>query len=695
VGAINPLFLSFLSQSAISALDDYAVSGFTSSQLMQMSASQISALNPSAVSQISISALQALNPELVGQLSGQFFNALASEQISALSKSQVRSLSTNELQSLSVAAIAALLASNGSELSTDQISSFSTGQLASISPAELQLLSGDQFAGLSLDQLINLTDSQFAVLTAEQVNNIDIGRLSQIGSNQAFLLSSSAISAADSQHADAIRLAQSGGTVVVQQGDMARGTLYFQIPNGSTAQTFTITNTSPYLTFFEDPPSQGTGGFTVFAQAVAPVGSYAAHAQMGWIANDQIPPSGSVTTDFTVTVTARTSPPPPPPVTKPCYFVDMPKEIQSIIAGDTKLQGLLASITRSGVSIKWDYKTVAVSNALAVTYQNSANAFNIVIANDIDDQIKALAPQFVQDKAQVVFHELDHVRLEAVLQSRNNAALYAPTSNSTIEFGGHTFSYNVNGNGWAGLEHVFVHNDLVSIYGSDKTGSNILIFQQSDQNLKYFTSSNVVGEAYGFAKTNAATAVVIPKGAPQILTLSLADISNLSCPDPLTTKDVTPPIVDTAHSTWVYLNYTPQVLVNGITPSSAQLSVADVRYTATASPTDGLSIQGNLKLTFGGTSDGNWVSLYRIFYYGNDPTNPGQLQPIADLSSSDVQFGPDGFATLSFTANGLYQHSGVPSFSYGFELRAVGGDGKYLTVELPSATQGNGITTGP
>ena len=125
-------------------------------------------------------------------------------------------------------------------------------------------------------------------------------------------------------------------------------------------------------------------------------------------------------------------------------------------------------------------------------------------------------------------------------------------------------------------------------------------------------------------------------------------------------------------------------------PDGARLTVSDVAYTATKSA-DGLSIAGNLKLNFGGTSDGSWVSEYNIYYFGNDPSYPGPLHAAANLGSSEVTFGSDGFARVSFTANGLYQHAGYPTFSYDFELRATAGDGSYL----PSATQGNSATTGP
>jgi hypothetical protein len=145
----------------------------------------------------------------------------------------------------------------------------------------------------------------------------------------------------------------------------------------------------------------------------------------------------------------------------------------SLIQGNTALQALIATLNREGIQVTIQSATLQAGVAANAQLTSSTTA---VI--QIDATQMSAAEAAGQDPTQILYHEADHIYYEGQSGFFQNM----PTT-TTFSIGGSTYDYNTaniqsgtagvltNSPGELAWEHMLIHNDLVSNFGTDQTGA--------------------------------------------------------------------------------------------------------------------------------------------------------------------------------------------------------------------------------
>ncbi|MGD0967667.1 MAG: hypothetical protein ABR949_05210, partial [Candidatus Aquilonibacter sp.] len=145
----------------------------------------------------------------------------------------------------------------------------------------------------------------------------------------------------------------------------------------------------------------------------------------------------------------------------------------SLIQGNTALQALIATLNSEGIQVTIQSATLQAGVAANAQLTSSTTA---VI--QIDATQMSAAEAAGQDPTQILYHEADHIYYEGQSGFFQNM----PTT-TTFSIGGSTYDYNTaniqsgtagvltNSPGELAWEHMLIHNDLVSNFGTDQTGA--------------------------------------------------------------------------------------------------------------------------------------------------------------------------------------------------------------------------------
>jgi len=509
--------------------------------------------------------------------------------------------------------------------------------------------------------------------------------------------------------------AQSGPAITVQAGSTAFGYASFDLRQDATGPyTLTGTSRSPDLSVQTFDGASTFVTFLVHAEPYAISQRTTIDLYLGYSF-----PGGTGQQHTAVDVVITAAPPPPP--STPCYLVGVPENIAKIIKGDSRVQGILALLSREGVTVNWTEGLNADDSrtSLAVTKYINDQTFSIAVASDLDIRTK-LRLEYLQDPAQVLFHELDHVRLEEIPLGQGGPLLARNlTGTQTVTLNGKSFTYSVgvvplidkktgqqkvvnnvpqltDSIGHQGFEHAIIDRDMKSVFGIDKTGAAISASEESDGRLPAASYLENAADAYQFfnQSNGSGTPITFAANAPIPNALKASDVSNLTCATGTpTTKSVSAPS-DYVPADWYYLDYSPQSLASVPTsaPQTAQLTASNVSYKAVLSSTS-VAIDGSFAVNLANSPDTSWISSIQIYAYSGDPQNPGRLIFVDQINPSGL-FDLSGNAHVSLKALNLpLNWSGSSSFAYGFEVEAVAGDGSYLSFDLPTSYRGGSSTS--
>lgn len=280
-------------------------------------------------------------------------------------------------------------------------------------------------------------------------------------------------------------------------------------------------------------------------------------------------PEDGFGSSFTVTIVGSQPPPPPPE----CYIApSTPAAVTTEIQGDTHLQDVGRLLHRKGILPTWSVGTDAPPGNNATTTvawgNNAANPsiqWNPLVVQAATDPNTNPIPYVAK---QIVFHEEDHVRLEAKVNGvrplptpldfidphnpnadPNLAPAYSKTASATLtDSNGHATTYtwdltwqtyiDASGNrifgnsndptddghrGWDAYQHLLIHNDLVSVEGSDTTSALAQALMGSNQHL----SAQDAFAARATFRSRGATIVTGPNPA-----ITAAELAQPGCDPP-------------------------------------------------------------------------------------------------------------------------------------------------------------------
>ncbi len=167
------------------------------------------------------------------------------------------------------------------------------------------------------------------------------------------------------------------------------------------------------------------------------------------------------------------------------------ESVNQIIASSPQLQSLVANLANNGISIGIQVDTQSAGYASGILnsatsnvdffssdYADPAHEYIIVNVNDFNADVAAGA-----DPAELLYHEFDHFQ-EQLLGALAPGPLYAAgATGGFASIGGYTFGYDIApipgsspgflraSNGYDGLVHMAIHDDIMNAFGVDTTAA--------------------------------------------------------------------------------------------------------------------------------------------------------------------------------------------------------------------------------
>ncbi len=164
------------------------------------------------------------------------------------------------------------------------------------------------------------------------------------------------------------------------------------------------------------------------------------------------------------------------------------ESVNQIIASSPQLQSLVANLANNGISVGIQFDTQsagyasgivnsATSNVDYSNYSNPNFERITVHMNDFDADVAAGA-----DPAELLYHEFDHFQEQLLGALQPGPFLQSGAIVGSASIGGYIFNFNIApiptvpgkyqaSNGFDGLVHMTIHNDIMNAFGSDTTAA--------------------------------------------------------------------------------------------------------------------------------------------------------------------------------------------------------------------------------